>query len=92
MTTINWFWIILGILNLQLSWLYRSIRWQMQIEAIDRRYALRDLWAASIAGVAAGAAREGVGAGGATGVVGGLAAVAGCVVVVCPGAGAAAAF
>ena len=52
MTTINWFWIILGIINLQLSWLYRAIRWQMQIEAIDRRYALRDLWAASIAGVA----------------------------------------
>ena len=52
MITINWFRIILGILNLQLSWLYRAIRWQMQIEAIDRRYALRDLWAASIAGVA----------------------------------------
>lgn len=52
LTTVNWFWIILGIINLQLSWLYRAIRWQMQIEAIDRRYALRDLWAASIAGVA----------------------------------------
>ena len=52
LTTINWFWIILGIINLQLSWLYRAIRWQMQIEAIDRRYALLDLWAASIAGVA----------------------------------------
>ena len=49
---INWYWIILGIVNLQLSWLYRAIRWQMQIEAIDRRYALRDLWAASITGVA----------------------------------------